>query len=250
MTADHDDAELALAWMAARLIDDGEVAFVGIGAPALAAMIAIRRHAPNLTMIFESGVIGANPDTAPLSTGSPSVAQGAAMIGDMLDAFATLQQGRIDVGLLSAAEVDRHGNLNSTVIGPYAAPKLRLPGSGGAHDIALLARRVVIVMPHEPKRFVARVSFNTSPGHADGAGAGRRPDLHGGGPAALATDKAWFAFENGEMTLAGLRAGVSADEATAGFGWTVPRRTPLEIVPGPDLAARRAFARMTLGGQS
>jgi glutaconate CoA-transferase, subunit B len=220
-----------MAWLAARLLADGEVAFVGIGAPGLAAMLARRHHA--LTLVFESGVIGADPSTLPLSTGSPSVAEGAAMIGDMLDVFATLQQGRIDVGLLSAAEVDRHGNLNSTSLGPRSRPTLRLPGSGGAHDIALLARRVVIVMPHEPKRFVESVAFNTSPGFLDGPGTRRALGLPGSGPAAVVTSKAWFAFDDEEMTLAGVLPGVSPDEAVAGFGWTVRRRAGLELLPPP-----------------
>lgn len=158
------DKSLRLAWLGSRLLTDGQLAFVGIGVPSLAAMLAKRTTAPGLRLIYESGVIGANPTEPPLSTGSPSVARGADMIGSMLDVFAMLQAGRIDVGLLSAAQVDRRGNLNATVIGDYGAPKLRLPGSGGAHDIAALASSLVIMMPHEPRRFVERVDFITSPG--------------------------------------------------------------------------------------
>jgi glutaconate CoA-transferase, subunit B len=159
------DAPWRMAWLGAKQIAPHEVVFVGIGAPCQAAMLARRMGNDHMTMIFESGVIGANPDEMPLSTGSPTVAKGAAMITDMLGVFALLQRGRIDLGILSGAEVDAAGNLNSTVIGPYDQPKLRLPGSGGAHDIALLARRVMILMPHDPKRFVSKVDFITSPGH-------------------------------------------------------------------------------------
>ena len=164
---------------------DHESCFVGIGVPSLAAMLAKRTHAPNLVLIYESGAIDANPPIPPLSTGSPSVTADTAMIGDCLDVFGDLQAGRIDVGLLSAAQVDRHGNLNSTVIGDYRKPKLRMVGSGGAHDIASLANRVVIVMPHDPKRFVASVDFITSPGflerrrRAQPLRASRRPSCGG-----------------------------------------------------------------------
>ena len=234
------DDNALMAWHAAGEIANGEVAFVGIGAPGYAAMMARRTHAPNLSMVFESGVMGADPAALPLSTGSPSVARNAAMHGSMLEVFSELQQGRIDVGLLSAAEVDRRGNLNSTVIGPYASPKVRLPGSGGAHDIALLARRVVILMPHDPKRFVGQVDFITSPGHLPGrdydAGGVRRA-----GPVALVTSRALFRFDEGELTLAALAPGVAVEKALAGFAWTVPRRAELDILP-PFPAAGERFA--------
>ena len=155
-------ARLALA--AAMELQDGEVCFVGIGNPSDAALLAKHSHAPDMTLIYESGVIGSDPKEPPLSTGSPSVADGAMMISDGLGVFAELQAGRIDVGLLSAAQVDPFGNLNSTVIGDYANPKIRMVGSGGAHDIACLAKRLVILMPHDPRRFVEKVDFITSPG--------------------------------------------------------------------------------------
>ncbi len=237
-----------MAWHAAHELVDGEVAFVGIGAPGLAAMIARRHHAPGLAMVFESGVMGADPDVLPLSTGSPSVARNAAMHGSMLDVFADLQQGRIDVGLLSGAEVDRRGNLNSTVIGPYAAPKVRLPGSGGAHDIAVLARRVVILMPHDVRRFVRRVDFITSPGHNPGrtydAGDVRRE-----GPVAVVTSRAVFRFARGELTLAALAAGTTAAEALHGFAWPIPSRRELSILPPFPGDASTRFPFLAGGGE-
>ena len=138
------------------------------------------------------------------------------MFGSMLDVFTMLQQGRIDVGMLSAAEVDRRGNLNSTVIGPYDKPKVRLPGSGGAHDIAVLARRLLILMPHDPQRFVEKVGFATSPGHPAGK-TRQAAGLTGGGPSALVTPRALFRFDGGEMTLAATRADLSADDAVEGI---------------------------------
>ena len=224
------DDNALLAWHAAAEIRDHEVVFVGIGAPGYAAMIARRAHAPNITMVFESGVIGADPAVLPLSTGSPSVARNAAMHGSMMDVFADLQQGRIDVGLLSGAEVDRHGNLNSTVIGPYAAPKVRLPGSGGAHDIAVLARKVVILMQHDPKTFVEQVALVPSPGHFPGR-ASETGGVSREGPVAVITPRAAFRFDNGELTLAALADGCCAADALAGFGWTVPYRSHLERFP-------------------
>ncbi len=222
--------EALMAWHAAHELVDREVVFVGIGGPGLAAMIARRHHAPALSMVFESGVMGADPETLPLSTGSPSVARGAAMHGSMLDVFADLQQGRIDVGLLSGAQVDRRGNLNSTVIGSYAAPTVRLPGSGGAHDIGVLARRVVILMPHDPKRFVSYVDFNTTPGHYPGrhyTAAGIRRE----GPVAVVTSRAVFRFDEGELTLASVAADANADDVLDGFDWPIPRRADLTILP-------------------
>lgn len=231
-----------MAWHAAHEIHDGEVVFVGIGAPGHAAMIARRHHASQLTMVFESGVMGADPEVLPLSTGSPSVARGAAMHGSMLDVFADLQQGRIDVGLLSGAQVDRHGNLNSTVIGSYASPKVRLPGSGGAHDIAVLARRIVILMPHDPARFVSRVDFVTSPGLLDGRSR-KVGQIERAGPVSVVTPRALFRFPGGELTLAALAGGVTPEQALEGFGWSVAVADDLSTLPPfpSDAEARFPF---------
>lgn len=195
--------EERLAVYASREIRDGEVVFVGIGTPSHAAVLAGRTGAPNCTLVYESGVIGALPLTPPLSTGSPEVAFGAAMIADSLAVFSELQAGRIDVGILSGAQVDLDGALNSTVIGPYARPKVRMVGSGGAHDIAMLARRVLIVMPYEPRRFVRTVDFVTSPGvSAD------RSETAGGGPACVITPRARFDFVGGRLRLEAVRTGL------------------------------------------
>jgi glutaconate CoA-transferase subunit B len=211
--------EARIALLAARELGDGETCFVGIGIPSDAACIARHTHAPGLTLIFESGVIGADPPTPPLSTGSPSVVEGAPMIADGLSVFGALQAGRIDVGLLSAAQVDRAGNLNSTVIGPYDAPRLRMVGSGGAHDIACLAPRLVVVMPHDPRRFVERVDFVTSPGGGGAYAADRARLKLGHGPVALITSRARFAMGREGWELDAPLAGFSREEALAGIPW-------------------------------
>ena len=236
-----DDGRMAAA--AARELVDGETCFVGIGVPSVAAILAKRTHARNLVLIYESGAVDAVPPSLPLSTGSPSIAADTAFLGDCLGVFGDLQAGRLNVGLLSAAQVDRLGNLNSTVLGPYEHPKLRLVGSGGAHDIASLVGRVVIVMPHDPRRFVEQVDFITAPG-LDPRG-GRPPGTRGAGPSALITPRARFTFEAGELTLAGLQPGFSADDATEGFGWAVPAADEVVELPHPPAEVVRMLATLT-----
>jgi glutaconate CoA-transferase subunit B len=227
-----DDERMAVT--AARELADGEVCFVGIGVPSLVALVAKRTHAPGLTLLYESGAVDTVPPVPPLSTGSPTVIDDAACVVGCLDVFGSLQAGHIDVGILSGAQVDRRGNLNSTVIGDYASPKLRMVGSGGAHDIATLIGRVLIVMPHEPRRFVERVAFITSPGHPD-TGVPRR-DMPGGGPVALVTPRGKFVFEEGEMTLAAVQAGFVPSDAVEGFGWKVRIKDRVDELPPPDAA--------------
>jgi glutaconate CoA-transferase subunit B len=224
-------ADQRAALHAARVLNDGELCFVGIGIPSLAAMAAKRLHAPRLALVYESGAVDADPLVPPLSTGSPSVATRTAMLAPMLSAFAALQQGRIDWGLLSAAQVDAAGQLNSTVLGSYGRPRLRLPGSGGAHDIAALARRLLILMPHEPRRFVPRVDFATCP---------PRPD------ALLVTDRAMFDFAGpgGTMRLVAVADDVSPDHATEGFGFTPDRAHLLRALPAPTGAELAALGAL------
>lgn len=230
---------------AAQELGDREVCFVGIGVPSLAAMLAKRTHAPNLTLIYESGAIDANPTAAPLSTGSPSVVEDTAMLGDCLNVFGDLQAGRIDVGLLSAAQVDRFGNLNSTVIGGYRQPKLRMVGSGGAHDIACLANRLVIVMPHDPRRFVTKVDFVTSPGYLDGGDARARAGLPNG-PTSLVTGRGRFVFEDGELVLHSCFPPFEPEQAVEGFGWEVRIRPDARRSDDFDPAYRDTARRLGL----
>ena len=200
MPAETKQEDLNLIVATALSLKNGETCFVGIGVPSLAAMLAKRTHAPDLVLIYESGAIDSNPAIPPLSTGSPCIPDSSLMIGDCLDVFGDLQAGRIDVGLLSAAQVDKYGNLNSTVIGDYRKPKLRMVGSGGAHDIETMAPRTLILMPHEPRRFVAFVDFITSPGTRGRDGkAYDRPA--GAGPSELITGRGRFHFAEGVLTL-------------------------------------------------
>ena len=211
---------LSLVTLAAQEIGN-DVCFVGIGVPSLAAISAKRTHAPEATLIYESGAIDALPPTPPLSTGSPCVLENTSMVTSCLGVFSMLQQGYFDLGILSAAQVDRYGNLNSTVLGPYDNPKVRLVGSGGAHDIAVLAREIIIMMPHDPRRFVQSVDFSTCPGVevSNDNGVIRR----GGGPKCLITPRARFSFAADELTLDGIVKGYSEEEALEGISWKIPR---------------------------
>jgi glutaconate CoA-transferase subunit B len=224
------DLERASA-VAGRSLRDGEACFVGIGMPSIAALLAKHTHAPALTLIYESGAYGTVPPALPMSTGSPSVADGAVCLGDCSLVFGDLQAGRVAVAVLSAAQVDRHGNLNSTVIGDYRRPKVRLVGSGGAHDIASLVGRTIIVMPHDPRRFVDRVDFVTAPGLDD---AGQRfRGTRGRGPVELITPRATFGFGPGELTLTGLQAGIDVADAVEGLSWNVPVADDLAVLKPP-----------------
>ncbi len=213
---------------AARLLQDGQVCFVGIGLPSAACNLARLTHAPNLVLIYESGTIGTRPTVLPLSIGDGELAETATCVIPLPDVFSDyLQAGRIDVGFLGAAQIDRFGNLNSTVIGPYDRPKTRLPGAGGATEIAAHAREVFIVMKATPRSFVQKIDFQTSGGHFPGrAHSGAR----GSGPAVIVTDVGILKpdAESGEFTLSAVYPGIPADEASAAIGW------PLAALPVPE----------------
>src|SRR5512136_1636552 len=154
---------------AARLLKNGDVVFVGVGQPNLACNLAKRTHAPHLVMIYEAGVIGAQPERLPLSIGDPTLVSGALAVCSMYDIFAFyLQRGNVDVGFMGGAQIDRFGNINATVIGDYGHPKVRLPGSGGSMEIAAWANRCYIITPHQKRRFPEKVDFGTSMGFLGG----------------------------------------------------------------------------------
>jgi glutaconate CoA-transferase subunit B len=207
---------------AARELRDGEVVFVGIGLPNLACNLARRLHAPSLVLIYESGAVGAVPERLPVSIGDPSLVTDSLSVCAMADIFYLyLQGGRIDVGFLQGAQIDRHGNLNTTVVGDYAHPKVRLPGSGGACEIAVNAKRVVVIAPQSRRGFPDRVDFVTSPGFLGGGDERARLGMPGGGPSIVVTDLACYGFDDGEMTLESLHPGVTVDEVRANLGWEV-----------------------------
>jgi glutaconate CoA-transferase, subunit B len=217
---DYSPAEL-MTVNAARLLRDGDVVFVGVGLPNLACNLARRTHAPNLTMIYEAGVIGAQPARLPLAIGDPTLVTGAASICSMYEIFALyLQRGLIDVGFLGGAQIDRYGNVNATVIGPYAKPKVRLPGSGGSAEIAAWANRTYFISPHQKRRFPVKCDFVTGAGFLTGRAARQASGVCGGGPQAVVTDLGIMEpDETGELVLAALHPGRTVDEAKANTGW-------------------------------
>ena len=210
-----------MATVAARELVDGEVVFVGIGLPNLACNLARRTHAPNLVLIYESGAVGATPTRLPVSIGDPALVTGSLMVCGMADVFQLfLQNGRIEVGFLGGAQVDRYGNINTTVIGSYAQPKVRLPGSGGAAEIAIHAQRILIVAKLSPRGFPERVDFLTSPGQR---------------VAKVITDKGVLARDpkTGELVLAALYPGVAVADVQAGVGWSLRAEPQLQRLEPP-----------------
>src|SRR6266567_673640 len=225
-----------MASVAARELADGEVVFVGIGLPNLACNLARRTHAPNLVLIYESGAVGATPSRLPVSIGDPALVTGSLMVCGMADVFQLfLQNGRIEVGFLGGAQIDRYGNINTTVIGSYERPVVRLPGSGGAVEIAVHARRTLIVAKLNPRAFPERVDFVTSPGQRCGDHSRRELGMPGAGPVKVITDKGVLEADpaTGEMVLAAHYPGVTADDVQAGVGWPLARRERLESVMPP-----------------
>jgi glutaconate CoA-transferase subunit B len=235
MELSYTPAEMMTA-VAARELQDGEVVFVGIGLPNLACNLARETHAPNLVLIYESGAVGAVPERLPVSIGDPALVTGSLMVCSMADVFQYfLQNGRIEVGLLGGAQIDRFGNINTTVVGAYQHPQVRLPGSGGAAEIAIHARRTVVISRLDRRVFPESVDFVTSPGHRARGKSRTELGMPGAGPVKVITDKAVLEAEaeSGELVLASLYPGVDVDEVTAGVGWALRSRTQLEEVEPP-----------------
>jgi len=206
---------------AARLLRDGDVVFVGVGQPNLACNLAKRTHAPNLVMIYEAGVIGAEPARLPLSIGDPTLVSGALSVVSMYDIFANyLQRGNVDVGFMGGAQIDKYGNINATVIGDYTQPKVRLPGSGGSQEIAAWANRCYIMTPHQKRRFPEKVDFMTSAGFLGGRKEREATGVRGGGMLAVVTDLGMLEpDETGEMVLTALHPGKTVEQAKETTGW-------------------------------
>jgi glutaconate CoA-transferase subunit B len=229
-----------MAVTASRLLQDGRVVFAGVGMPILAAMLAQARQAPNLTIALEGGIIGSRPAPGrlPISTNEMRAARCAPFLTDIADVFLLAQRGFFDYGFLGAAQVDEFGNINSSVIGDPAQPKVRLPGTGGANDIASLCSEIVIVTKHERRRFVKRVDFVTSPGNLRGGSTRRDAGLVFGRVTSVVTDLGLLDFvpSEGRMRLRALQPGVSAEEVQAQTGFdlvTVARPSVLEA-PTPE----------------
>jgi glutaconate CoA-transferase subunit B len=224
-----------MAARAAQELRDSDVVFVGIGLPNLACNLARATHAPNLCMIYESGAVGAIPDRLPVSIGDPALVTDSLSIVGMADIFQNyLQRGFIEVGFLGGAQVDRFGNINTTVIGDYANPKVRLPGSGGACEIAVHSRRLLIVMRMSPKSFVEKCDFITSPGHFMHGKSRSALKLPGSGPLTAITDLGVCQFVDGEMQLTEIYPGVSLEQIQAACGWTLKIAANLQTAKAPS----------------
>ena len=233
---------------AARALRDGARCFVGIGRPSTAANLARRVHAPNLVLIYESGTIGAKPDRLPLSIGDGILAETADAVVSVPEIFNYwLQPGRIDVGFLGAAQIDRYANINTTVIGPdYRNPKVRLPGAGGAPEIAASCGEVIVVVKHSARTFVDPVDFVTSVGHGRGPGDRARLGLPGRGPTLVITDLGLLEPDpaSRELTLTAVHPGVDPDQVRDATGWPLAVASEVGVTdpPRPDeLAALRSL---------
>jgi glutaconate CoA-transferase subunit B len=214
----------------AREIREDDVVFVGMRLPLLAFQLAKSTHAPHAIGIFENGILRDKPAGAPLYTmGDPANTEGAIWATSMIDIMSLLQNGRVSLGFIGGAEVDRFGNLNTTYIGGRENVQVRLPGSGGGSDIASLSKRLVIIMNHEKRRFLERVTYITSPGFGNGGDWRKRNGLRGGGPCAVITTKGILRFdsETKEMVLDSIHPGVTAEGVLENTGWNL--RLPQRI---------------------
>jgi glutaconate CoA-transferase subunit B len=234
-----------MAVAAARRLSDGTVCFVGIGLPSRAANLARTTHAPGCILIYESGTIGAKPVHLPLSIGDGELAETADAVVSVPEIFSYwLQGGRIDVGFLAAAQIDRYGNLNSTVIGSYDKPKVRLPGGGGAPEIAALCKETYVMLRQTTRAFVDHLDFRSTVGFGDGPGSRRALGLPGGGVTMVVTDIGALEpdAETCELTLTLLHPGRTVDEARAATGWEL-RVTDDLVVGDPPTDAELAALR-------
>jgi glutaconate CoA-transferase, subunit B len=221
---------------AARALEDGAVCFVGIGLPSTAANLARATHAPDLVLIYESGAIGAKPSRLPLSIGDGELAETADTLVSVPEIFNYwLQAGRIDVGFLGAAQIDRYANLNTTVVGEYAHPRVRLPGAGGAPEIAASCRRVIVVIRQNLRSFVDRLDFITSVGHGSGPDSRKQLGLLGHGPSVVITDLGLLHPDpdTKELTLTHLHPGATVDQARAATGWDLAVAVDLHTTVPP-----------------
>lgn len=220
---------------ASRMLRNGDVVFVGVGQPNLACNLARRTHAPDLLMIYEAGVIGAQPERLPLSIGDPTLVSGATAVCSMYDIFSLyLQRGNVDVGFMGGAQIDRFGNINATVIGDYAHPKVRLPGSGGSKEIAAWANRCYIMTPHQKRRFPEKVDFRTSAGFLGGRAERHAAGLRGGGPQAVITDIGILEpDDSGELILTALHPERTVEEAQANTGWALKIAPQIRLTEPP-----------------
>jgi len=241
MSENYSASEMMIA-VAARMLKGARTVFVGVGLPNIACNLARVTVAPDMEMIYESGVYGARPERLPLSIGDPTLVSGAVSVVSMADLFGLyLQRGLVEIALLGGAQIDKYGNLNSSVIGDYNKPKTRLPGSGGACEIATNAQRTFMIMRLKRRAFVEKLDFITSPGHLSGGDSRSRLGLPGKGPEIVITDRAILNFDNAdrEMQLSALYPGISETDVRAETGWKLRRAAQLEQVSPPSVQELR-----------
>jgi glutaconate CoA-transferase, subunit B len=247
VSAEDVSADEMMTVVAARALTDETVCFVGIGLPSTAANLARLTHAPRTVLLYESGTIGSKPTTLPLSIGDGELAETADAVVPVPEIFAYWLQGeRIDVGFLGAAQIDRYGNLNSTVIGDYEKPKVRLPGAGGASEIAAMAGEVIVIMRQSTRSFVERLHFRSSVGYGDGPGDRERLGMPGGGPKVVITDLGVLRPdpESCELTLSQVHPGVTAEQAREATGWPLRVADDLEQTEPPSERELRALREL------
>jgi glutaconate CoA-transferase subunit B len=248
-------ADEMMAVAAARRLRDGTVCFVGIGLPSLAANLARATHAPGCVLVYESGTIGAKPTRLPLSIGDGELGETADSVVSIPEIFAYwLQGGRIDIGFLGAAQIDRFGNLNSTVIGDYAHPKVRLPGGGGAPEIAASCRETYVLLRQTPRAFVAELDFLTTVGHRPRDGGSEQLAFPGAGVTCVITDLGILQPDPGtlELMLVELHLGASVEQARAATGWDLRVAPDVGVGEPPtkaELAALRALEPVAGGSR-
>jgi glutaconate CoA-transferase subunit B len=245
-------SEELMAITASRLLADHKVVFAGVGMPLLASAVARNLHAPHLTIVLEGGIIGTSllPGRLPISTNEMQAAYGAHMLTDITDIFLYAQRGYFDYGFLGAAQVDQYGNINTSVIGSLERPKVRLPGSGGANDIISLCNEVMIVTQHEPRRFVEKVDFITSPGYLSGGDSRARAGLVGGKLGAVVTDLALLDFEpeTRRMRLRAVQSGVTVGQVQAQTGFDLLISDQVDKLAPPSAEEIAVYRRMRDGG--
>lgn len=243
---DYTPTEL-LACVAARLLEPGKSVFVGTGLPMIAAMLAQRTHAPGLLIIFEAGGIGPLVPVLPISVGDSRTFYRAVAASSMHDVMSLSQAGYLDFGFLGAAQIDRFGNINTTVIGDYHDPAVRLPGSGGANDVGSFCHRTIIVMRQDSRKFVPQVDYITTPGYLSGPGARERAGLpRDSGPYRVITQLGVYGFDEAtkEMTLLALHPGVTLEDVRANSGYEVPAADRLQVTPPPSAEDRRILSEI------
>jgi acyl CoA:acetate/3-ketoacid CoA transferase beta subunit len=253
MTASHPayTAMELMACVAARTLEDRRTVLVGTGLPMIGAILAQRTHAPGLVIIFEAGGVGPRVPTLPVSVGDSRTFYHASAASSMHNVMSACQAGYVDFGFLGGAMMDRYGNLNTTVIGPWEAPEVRLPGSGGANDVGSLAPRTIIILRQDTRRFVERVNFVTTPGYIDGPGARERAGLPAGtGPYRVLTQLAVYDFDEStkQLRLRATHPGVSVADVQAASGFKIQVADTLEVTAPPTEEERRLLHEIDPAG--